>query len=89
MKASLNRERYRKHGSSEDVARDKEKEEELDGNMRSPLDLGKAVSMADERSSVGKDNGGGEVSKEIYAWSSVSSFRETSLNLCRVQRKKT
>ena len=71
MKASLNRERCRKHRSSEDEARDKEEEEEEEDDnkspMRSPPDLGMAVSMASERSSAGKDDGGGEATGEICA----------------------
>ena len=38
-----------------------------------------------ERSSADKDDEGGEVSGEICAWNSESSFRETFLHLCRVQ----
>ena len=91
MKASLNREQCRKHRSPEDEERDKEEEEEeeLDDNkspMRlSPLDLDMAVSMAGERSSAGKDDGGEEASGEICALNSESSSRETFLHLCRVQ----
>ena len=66
MKASLNRERCRKHGLSEDEARDKE-EDDNKSPMRSPPDLGMAVSMAGERSSAGKDDGGGEATGEICA----------------------
>ena len=97
MKASLNRERCRKHGTSKDEERNKEEEEEeeeeeLDDNnspMWSPLDLGTTVSMAGERSSADKDDEGGEASGEICAWNSESSSRETFLHLCRVQWKKT
>ena len=94
MKASRNRERCRKHGSSEDEEKDteeeeeEEEEEELDGiksPVRSPLDLGMALSMPGERSSAGKDKRGGEASGEIHAWNSESSSRETFLHLCRVQ----
>ena len=65
MKASLHREQCRKHSSPKEEERDMEEEEEreLDDKEsppRSPLlalDSGKAVSMAGERSSAGKDNG--------------------------------
>ena len=89
MKASRNRERCRKHRSSEDEEKDtEEEEEELDGiksPVQSPLDLGMAVSMPGERSSAGKDKRGGEASGEIHARNSESSSRETFLHLCRVQ----
>ena len=68
-----------------------EEEGELDDKEsppRSPLlalDSGKAVSMAGERSSAGKDNGGGEASGEKCAWSWECSSREMFLNLYRVQ----
>ena len=102
MKASLNRERCRKHSSPKEEERDEEPEEkeeeegELDDKEspprcppRSPLlalNSGTTVSMAGERSSAGKDNGGGgEASGEMCAWSWECSSREMFLNLCRVQ----